>query len=246
MPTNRDICAKYSKVIRKLAEKHGETGSGYRVAKDATLARCIGYTMQYIVGGSQVHYRYSKYERGLKSAITKYPINKDIVIHVDIGCGPGLFTWVVVDYLRSNPSIDIKAFGYDRAPNMVKLARLIWRKFDEGEIFFCHHKINKLLRSIKKSKYDNPQLLITFGHILIQTYDDWGALDKFSRIITDLAKLADCRILAVDATMGNRTERFRLACDRLKAAMEKRGLMVDNPHIDNSEMWTVARLGPRE
>lgn len=243
MTKKRNIYTKYSQIIRELARRHGEAGTGFRISQGASLARCIGYTVEYIVKGNQIHYRYDKYERGLSLAFKKNPIREGVVIHIDIACGPGLFSWVVVDYLRSNPSVDVKTYGYDRAPNMVKLARLIWNQLDENDIFFCHHNINKLLRMVQQDSAERPYLLITFGHILVQTYNDDSALKNFARAVAQLAKLADCRLLAVDATSGDRPKKFRLACSRLNAAMAKCGLMVDNLHIDNSVMWTVARLG---
>lgn len=245
MTKKRNISAKYSVIVRKLAEEHGETGTGFHIGENATLARCIGYTMQYIVGGSHVHYRYSRYERALSSAIQMHPIREGTLVHVDIACGPGLFSWVVVDYLRSNPLIDISTYGYDRAPNMARLARLIWDGLNEDEIFFCHYKIERLLDLIRKSRDMNPSILITFGHILVQTCGDYEALKYFSRIIAYLARIGECRILAVDATTGDRPERFRVACDRLRTAIEKKGLIVDNPHIVESEMWTMARARQR-
>ena len=245
MSTNRDIRDRYREIIRALAKEHGEEGSGYYIDKNATLARCLKYTMDFVVKGTKIHYRYSMYKRALQYNMDKHPANSNTLIHLDIGCGPGLFSWVVADYFRSKSSIDVELYGYDYAPKMVKLARLIRKLLGEDERYSCHHKKEKLIRLLRESKANRPYILVTCGHVLIQTSSNHKAQADFAQIIAKLAQLADCQIVAVDAHTGNRPQQFLTACDRLKDAMEKKGLIVDNPHIVESEMWTVARARRR-
>ena len=242
MSKKRIFRDRYREIIRALANKHGEEGSGYHISKHATLSRCIKYTMDYIVKGDRVHYRYNKYNGALLHHLNRNPVNTGTIIHVDIGCGPGLFTWVVLDHFRPRSSINVESYGYDYAPKMVKLARLIWKRFGEDERYSCHHNIEKLMTLLRNTKEMCPYILVTFGHVLIQTRGDYKAQADFALIIANLARLAKCRIIAVDATTRDRPANFRESCDGLKVAMEKRGLAVDNPHIVESEMWTVARM----
>ena len=53
MSTNRDIRDRYREIIFSLAKEHTAEGAGYYIEKDATLARCLKYSMDYIVKGEQ-------------------------------------------------------------------------------------------------------------------------------------------------------------------------------------------------
>lgn len=242
MPANRNIRDKYREIIQALAKKHGAVVAGFEISKNAELDTCLGYTMKYIVKGDRQHYRYDRYYRSLKFLLRRYPVKRGSIIHVDLGCGPGLFTWVVSDYFRSQSKIEVSSYGYDHAPNMVRLARLIWKRLELNENYSCQHKLDKLILSIRERKYENLSYLITFGHVLIQTRDDHKALENFADIVGNCVNTAECRMVAVDATMYDRPAKFREGCERLVVAMEKKGLIVDNPHIVESEMWTVARM----
>ena len=127
----------------------------------------------------------------------------------------------------------------------LRLARLIWKGLEQDENYSCTHKIDKLIRSICETKHDRPSCLITFGHVLIQTRSNRKALKNFANIVRQCSSISDCRLVAVDATTYDRPAQFREGCERLVTAMEKKGLIVDNPHIVESQMWTVARARHR-
>ena len=247
MSTNRDIRDRYTEIIGKLAKKHRPTLSDHEIANDVQFAQCIGFAQRFIVGkaGDDPHYRYNRYRRALNAALQRHRVSAGTVIHVDIGCGPGLFTWVVMDYFRLKSSVEVVSYGFDHAPKMVKLARWIWKRLDETESYSCHHNIEKITRSASKLKAKSASIIVTFGHVLVQTHDNQTALDSFADIVAEFAQINDCRLVAVDGQKEIWREMFGEACDRLKAAMEKRGLIVDNPHIGSSEMWTIARARRR-
>ena len=120
MPENRNIRDRYREIIQVLAKEHGAVVADFKIPKNATLDTCLGYTIKYIVNGNQKHYRYDRYYRSLKILLRKYPVKRGSIVHVDIGCGPGLFTWVVGDYFRSQSKFKVSSYGYDHAPNMVR------------------------------------------------------------------------------------------------------------------------------
>ena len=70
---------------------------------DVSLQGAIGYTSKYIVESGEEHYRYDYYRYILNTALNFFGIHRSKykIFHLDLGCGPGLFSWVVQDYLLS-------------------------------------------------------------------------------------------------------------------------------------------------
>ena len=240
MPTNRDIRGRYTEIIGYLAKEHGAAASGYEISKDANLVQCIGYARRFIVGraNDEPHYRYDRYMRVLNSALRRDPVNTGTVVHVDIGCGPGLFTWVVRDYFRARPQIEVDLYGYDHSKEMIRLADYIWDRLEEDVDYMCFHKTKDLLTQIPQIITAPFCMLITLGHVLVQTVDDDSALSNFARIIAKCAPMTNCLVVAVDAQTGNRPDQFRRACDKLEAALTRRGLTVGIPAMGRSDMVT--------
>ena len=247
MPANRDIRDRYTEIIGHLVREHGSAVSGYEISKDATLAQCIGYARRFVVGGArdEPHYRYDRYMRVLQSACRWQPIHAGTVVHVDIGCGPGLFTWVVRDYFRANLPVHVELYGYDHAICMVELATSIWDLLEENANYSCHHDLCELISDVKPVVADACRVLITLGHVLVQTVDDNSAVDDFARIIAMCARIANCLLVAVDAQTGDRPEDFRRAHDQLQAALEQRGLTCSIPVMGRSDMVMSVRVTDR-
>lgn len=124
----------YIDAFNKIRRRHGEMCSGYEIRADCSLREAIGYTRRYIVGKDQDHYRYDYYrdelDRSLRHMVFDDKIDK--ILHLDIGCGPGLFTWAMRDYLlsqhdRKDGSVDF--IGYDHAESMIRLSNLFLENF---------------------------------------------------------------------------------------------------------------------
>ena len=243
MPANRDIRDKYREVIVALARKHGAVASGFEIPRDASLAQCIGYARRFVVGGAhdEPHYRYDRYMRVLQSTYRQHPIHADKVVHIDIGSGPGLFTWVVKDYLRNNLDVRSDLCGYDHAIHMVGLANTIWNLLEEDAIYSCHDDICELISNVEAVADDRCHMLVTLGHVLVQTVDDDSAVGNFARIVATCARIANCLLVAVDAQTGDRPEGFRRACDQLSAALDRRGLTFGIPVMGRSDLAVDVR-----
>ncbi len=73
---------RYRKAIRAVGSERRlkPKNAGYQIAKDATLAQCMGYTHRYVMGKEtdQSHYRYGKYQFGLERTPTQHPIDGKI------------------------------------------------------------------------------------------------------------------------------------------------------------------------
>ena len=227
-----------------MEAKYRAMGVGHQFPKNASLAKCIGYARRFVIespsGGP--HYRYDRYMRRLKATLRQYPVSAGRVVHVDIGCGPGLFTWVVRDYFRNVSQVDVELYGYDHAPEMVKLACLIWEYMDECVYYSVHGRIDDLFSTSMPGGTTPSAVLVTLGHVLVQTADDESAMRDFASIIATFAQLADCRVVAVDALSGRWPKDFQRACGQLRAALEKLGSIVDIRVVGRSEMQGVVRV----
>ena len=233
MPANRNIRDKYREIIQVLAKEHKATDSSHIISQNATRIQCIGYADHHIVAAQyeRPHYRYDRYRRALASELHLHPVRGGTVIHVDVGCGPGLFTWVVRDFFRKIPNIYIKFYGYDHAPNMARFAIYLWKRFEEDTDYLCYHNLPELLNSLEEECATNSHVIITFGHVLVQTVDNARALAEFARIIAKCARLANCLVIAVDAQTGDRPKDFRRSLGSLKTFLENRGLTIEVPPV---------------
>ena len=244
-----DIRGKYVEIIQAIAKTYQRaySESAHLIPADATFAQCLGYTLKYIVGkeSDRPHYRYDIYRDALREA----PVNLETderLVHVDVGCGPGLFTWVVRDHFRAYPQIALELHGYDHSPKMAELANSIWRRLEEETPYSCHHHLEDLFSAAMSVRPSTGSVLVTFGHVLVQTIDDDLAVNDFSSIVETFATLGDCRMLAVDARSGSRREAFRKACENLAGAIEQRGMVIAERDIPTFGSRMFARIGTRE
>ena len=130
------IREKYRKVIRDLLEEYRSRvveNPGYKIDSRSSFGTCLGYTKKYIYTG-RAHYRYDAYHKSVAQLTSCFrPRGSDKrIIHLDIGSGPGLFSWVVYDYFTHDQQYKtnfIDLYCYDAAPSMKRLAKKIWEKF---------------------------------------------------------------------------------------------------------------------
>ena len=247
MPKRRDIRDRYTKIIGELAREHGSEVSGYEISEDATLAQCIGYAQRFIVGRArdEPHYRYDRYMRVLRSALPQQLSKTRTLIHIDIGCGPGLFTWVVRDYVRRTSTTDVELYGYDYSKQMVKLANIIWNRLGEEECYSCFHSTTDLKHGMRLPRTGKCRVLVTLGHVLVQTVDEASAIGDFARIIAMCTRMANSLVVAVDAQTGNRPEDFRRACNILEGALKQRGMTTVVLSSGRSNMVTHVKVTRR-
>ena len=241
------IREKYVRVVEDIAERDGvlplEMKKSYKIPAGATRLECIEYTLGYVVGvaGDREHYRYKKYYRALNSALrmiasrTEYRVPQ---LHIDVGCGPGLFTWVVRDKFRCE-QLDVDLYGYDHAKEMVKLATEIWTKLDESVGYACYYNALEMLSTVSASDNSCDHALVTFGHVLVQTHDKKYVIRKFGRIISR-SFAVNCLVVAVDAQ--KKPDKFRKGCDSLKHELLDQNLKVDVIHYEKDESCYIANV----
>lgn len=212
---------RYLPVCDRLVQTVGTEDVGHQIPKDATLKQCVGYLNQYIVD-TRTHFRYMRYSRMVDHYFRQHlggskQRHRPPIVHVDLGTGPGIFNWVVYDYVQQNWRPErrprLTQFGYDRCSAMVELAERIWTRFklsDEVQFFDSRKALRKAVDETPEDAY----LLITFGHVLIQSYNlvDRSAISSFAKLCNRLAQGRDIAdVLAVDAYAGYRTQEFELA-----------------------------------
>ena len=220
------IREKYVGVVESIAIRANilSSASNYRISAGASRSECIRYALRHVVRHSKPHYRYDRYRVALSLALHMITSRTDYrgpQLHIDVGCGPGLFTWVVRDWLRHEQFV-VDLYGYDHASEMVNLATEIWTELDESVGSSWHDDADEMLSSTRGISHDHS--LVTFGHVLAQTHDQEHAIQRFGQIISHSVAV-NCLVVAVDA-YGASTK-FRIGCDRLKRSLLDYGLRVE-------------------
>ena len=241
----------YIESFNQIRRKHGYTSSGYEIPVDISLEGAVGYTRQYIIETGKEHYRYDYYTKCLASTLDERGLNfnpaNNRIMHLDLGCGPGLFSWVVRDYAIENygkkPG-DIELVGYDHAESMIRLAHLFRDRLPEYnfEGYYELDKIQHMLESKDLSDYD---CIITFGYVLVQVEGKREALQNFIDIIRLLFPVNSCILMAVDAfSEEDRRQKFGNACEELWDSLSNTGINARDRDIENSEYrsWMRSRL----
>ena len=91
----------YVSTFNVIAQHCGEEPSNAQIRPGDSLKKTIGYTREYVVQHSKPHFRYEYYHGALSLALAGLdfdPANRRVV-HLDIGCGPGVFSWVIYDHM---------------------------------------------------------------------------------------------------------------------------------------------------
>ena len=233
----------------RVISKTGTARVPYRIPEDATLKQCAGYMEDYIIRDRQ-HFRYDYYMRMLdfgfgRELDVERGGSKPLIIHVDLGTGPGIFNWVVYDYVqrkwkrKNRPGL--KQFGYDRCPAMVKLAKRIQK--DLG----VHDKVQytdsrKTLRESVGAVTEDAYLLITFGYVLIQSNEgDRGTISSLAKMCNRLAMGRDAvDVLAVDGYARDRLQDFDDAARRLHRKLRRTSVDTAPGHT-----WKRVSIPPR-
>ena len=86
---------------------------------------------------------------------------------------------------RKNPG-DIDLIGYDYAENMIRLAALFQEHLPVEYNLDGYFEIDRIRNMLKSRDLSDYQILITFGHVLIQVKDSSEAMQNFVRIINNM------------------------------------------------------------
>ncbi len=239
---------RYLDVCDRVITKTGTSGEPFLIAEDATLKECAGYLKQYIVG-ERNHFRYGYCMRMLdygfgRDLDIERGGSKPLIIHVDLGTGPGILNWVVYDFVQQNWERKnrpvLKQFGYDRCPAMVKLAKRIQKDLGtRNKVQYTDSR--KTLRKSVGAVTGDAYLLITFGYVLIQSNkEDPTAISRLAKMCNRLAMGRDAvDVLAVDAYRDDWSPQFDDAAKRLHRELRRTSVGAATGHT-----WKRVRIPP--
>ena len=232
-------------VIESIASEEGSGDVSHVVPRDATLSQCIGYARDYVVRKQQEqpHYRYEKYLTTLRKCMQILPFDHGTptAMHLDLGAGPGLFTWVFWDYLQGATSdesgLSLDLFGYDHATEMARLARRVWGAFGLRAAYRCFDSEREVYANVWPQG-PPTNVLITLGHSLIQVHQH-GGLGVFAKLCEAVAGLdRSARLVAVDARGAGRPGQFDSAWRALESLMSDSRVHVRH-HARSERVATV-------
>lgn len=218
----------YISAIDRMASRFGRESGDHVIPRDATLPRCIDYAACYLDEiDDDEHYRYNRYMLALTELLTHYGDHRRTprIVHVDVGCGPGVFSWVVHDYFSvKERGTEIELRAYDSSSEMVRLAGLIWREFDTSVYLDATSDVGELTSRIMQGG-PPADVIVSFGHVLAQTSDQKDAIDSFADILSTV-RLNSNLVVAVGAQRDPAIQRFHRSIDRLTNALVRDGIKV--------------------
>ena len=237
----------YINSFNQISNKFGELPCSHIIPENVSLREAIGYTREFIVESDVKHFRYDYYRKKIDNALSRFGIDQaKKTIHLDLGCGPGLFSWVVQDYMLKNygkKTGDLEFIGYDHARNMIHLAKLFQEYLPVKYKFDGYFKVGKILKMLNSRNFSDCNCIVTFGYVLIQVKNNREALQDFVRIIQHLFPAKSCILVAADAySSESRRQDFRDVCKALLAALTDAGINAKPKPIGNSGSTMYARL----
>ena len=227
----------FSELARERFGRYVDIDITEEIPTDISFEDAMRYTFRFIApdkSSKKPNYRYDRYTECLASTLHRfhYYFNRENkrIMHLDLGCGPGLFSWVVWDYAidYGKKPDDIELIGYDRAPNMIHLAHLFRDRF-RGRLleynFEGYYELEKIQNILESKDLSGYVCIITFGYVLVQTEGDSTAMRNFIDIIRCLFPVNSCILMAVDAfSKEDRRQKFDNACEELWASLSKTGI----------------------
>lgn len=224
------------------------------VRTDASFEEVVQHTDWWLRrNDSRPDYRYRRYREMLGEPQPPRDTNTRLA-HVDIGCGAGLWSWVLLDWARdSNLAYDrIDLFGLDHSSEMINLAYLTRSRLtptiaDYPNLYYTN-SVEILLSELTAHHRDPTDYAITFGHVLVQAQSD-DAILNFTRVIIHALRLingqSQCALVAVDAR--GRTTEFALGWSSLLSSLEQYGVgyeqvVAQHSFINNSADAKIAYL----
>ena len=224
----------YVPVFNAIARIHREQPSTAQIGPDDSLRKVLGYTRQYVIEQTTRHFRYDYYRDALSLALTRLnfePADRRVV-HLDIGCGPGVFSWVMYDYMAAQDTLDagqVDYYGYDHCAATIELASLFLERFPDRYEFNGYSDLADISTTLAENDLTNCVVVVTFGYALVQVRDDPTALDDFATLIGCLFPSHSCIMVAADAHNDRPTrDAFHDQCRAFATALNAVGVALQN------------------
>ena len=115
-------------------------------------------------------------------------------------------------------------YGYDHCEQMIWLARLFLDGFPEPYDFRGYSDLDEMVTVLMTHDFDGCDVVVTFGHALLQVREDPAALEEFAVLIRCLFPSRSCIVVAADAHSGSRRDDFHHQCKEL-------GVVLNRPRV---------------
>ena len=178
----------------------------YELSPSAEMTEVLQYTDWFVAGtgDSREHYRYRRYFETMQHL----PLSQRRQVHVDVGCGVGLFSWVFLDW-ATGKMLDFKRlrlFGLDQNRTSLDLASRLREKLSLVVPSYpklrYYEKAETLSRNLIKRHLKGSDYVITFGHVLAQSHSS-EEIRQFTGVIRSALEVMEegcrCTLVAVDA-----------------------------------------------
>ena len=200
----------YQNVIREIMARYNlkPRYSSPIVPANATFERVLVHTDWYVhTNDTRPHYRYRRYLEILNEHLT---VPERRLIHVDIGCGAGVFSWVLLDWASAKglkfDRLDL--YGFDHCTAMMNLAQEVRGRLAQHIIgypdlnYFCD--IGVFCDKLTENHSQGADYVITLGHALAQTQSNTpDDIDNYAKVMIHTLELTDsgsnCALVAIDA-----------------------------------------------
>lgn len=237
----------YVRTFNAIAQHYGEKPSTTaQIGPEDSLQTIIGYTRKYVVDHTEPHFRYKYYHGALSLAFTRLgfaPTDRRVV-HLDVGCGPGVFSWVMYDYVAAQKTRDpgqVDYYGYDHSPAMIRLACLFAGAFQYE--FPGFSDLTDIRMALVDRDFSDCDVVVTFGYSLVQVRDNPTALGNFARLIACVFPSHACILVAADAYYDSATrDAFNDQCGALETALDKVGVALEDRDYAPRRSVMFARL----
>ena len=223
----------YVPTFKTIARRYREEPSNAQIGPGDSLGKTIGYTRQYVIEHAKPHFRYEYYRDALSLALTELgsdPANPRVV-HLDIGCGPGVFSWVIYDHMASQVTRDlgqVDYYGYDHSVAMIQLARLFLERFPVHYEFRGYSDLAEISEALADRDFSGCDVVVTFGYALVQVRDNPAALGDFATLIACVFPSHSCILVAADAHNNRATRNiFGDQCGALETALNDAGVVLE-------------------
>lgn len=239
------IRSQFQEALARVAREHPPQSMGCEVFEDATMRQCVGYTQKFVVAeekGSAFN-RYDHYREVLGKALDVLPRGEQLV-HVDVGCGPGLCSWVAHDIGLHTGDHQSVMLALDRVPNMVRLADRLWEMMQTACELRTFSRLPRLIEA-GRARAVGRTVVVGFGHVLTQTLRK----GRDNKVFSDFAELLDalhsgsriCLVVGADAhgSQENRDEHqesWRALSDALAGRGKK---LEDQSKMDKSRSYAT-------
>ena len=238
----------YIPAFNSIVPRHGQRPATAQIGPQDSLRETIGYTREYVVEHTTPHFRYDYYRNALARALRllRFDPGDRRVVHLDIGCGPGVFSWVMYDHMVSldtRNSDQVDYYGYDHCAAMIELAHLFLELFPDRYEFHGFSDLAEVRTTLLAQDLSNCDVVVTFGYALLQVRDNPAALDEFATVIAGAFPSRSCIMIAADAHNDGATrDAFRGQCRALETALDAAGVVVENRQFTAQGSRMFARL----